>query len=146
MKIFTTSYYKGLYLLLNNGFAVKILEQDGRIVFGKLTMSIKNSLSKNEALKLFKVNEEYLQYFIDNYNKFQVIWNVNYNGHKIGDVYLPEHSGTYPGYPWNFVCHHIGYYRRHGERAIDDSWKLGVKGLNCQIFNKFKNKTIHHNS
>lgn len=140
MKIFATGYYKGLYLLLNNGIAVKILEQDGRIVFGKLTMNVKNSLSKAEVLKLFKVDEEYLQYFIDNYHKFQIIWNVNYEKHKIGDIYLPEHSGIYTGYPWNFVCHHIGYYRRSGGRAINDSWKLGVKGLNSQIFNNFKNK------
>ena len=125
---------------MNSFIAVKILEQDGRIVFGKLTMSVKNSLSKAEVLKLFKVDEEYLQYFIDNYHKFQIIWNVNYENHKIGDIYLPEHSGIYTGYPWNFVCHHIGYYRRSGGRAINDSWKLGVKGLNSQIFNNFKNK------
>ena len=77
-------------------------------------------------------------YFIDNYSKFQVIWNVNYNNHFIGEIYKDENER---GYPWNYVCHHIGYYRRSGSRATEDAWKLGVKGLNPQIFNKFKNKT-----
>ena len=38
-KIFTKSYYKGLFLILNNHFAVKIAEENGKIVFGKLTCS-----------------------------------------------------------------------------------------------------------
>jgi hypothetical protein len=141
-KIFTKSYYKGLFLILNDGFAVKIAESNGKVVFGKITRSFDKhlNLTKQEAILQFGVSKDYLDYFIENYERFKIIWNVNWEGHKIGDIYLPEHCGNYKGYPWNFVSHHIGYYRRDGRRAIEDGWKLGVKGLNAQIFNSFKIK------
>jgi hypothetical protein len=138
MKIFTTSYYKGLFVILNNNFAVKILEKDGRIVFGKLTTSFNDKpFYKQEAIKQFPVSEKYLDFIIGNYNKFKVIWNVNYENHKVGDLYDISKE-TYRGYPHNHVCHHISHYRRSGGRAINDSWKLAVAGLNTQLFNKLK--------
>lgn len=138
-KIFIKSYYyKGLFLLLSNGFAVKILESNGDKTFGKLTLSVnpKDAFSKEIALQEFNVSKEYLEYFEKNYNKFRIIWNVEYNGHKIGEPYVYDNSKH--GYPWNLICHHIGYYRRYGRRAIEDSWKLAVAGLNPQKFKKVK--------
>jgi hypothetical protein len=134
MKIFVESYYKGLFLLLPNGFAVKILERNGTKTFGKLTLSVRyDKIYNKETLpKKFKVSKEYLEYFEKNYNKFRIIWNVDAYGHKIGEPYIYDNSK--PGYPWNLVCHHIGYYRRYGRRAEEDAWKLAVAGLNPQIF------------
>ena len=135
MKIFVESNYKGLFLLLPNGFAVKILERNGAKTFGKLTMSVNPNdvFDKEVALKKFKVSKEYLEYFEQNYNKFRIIWNVEYNGHKVGDPHIYDESEWF-GTRVNLVCHHISHYRRYGYRAKDDAWKLGVAGLDPQKF------------
>lgn len=135
-SIFCKTYYRGLFLNLGDGLYVKIAEKDGSIVFGKLTTSFRHNISITDAVSEFRVPIEYLQFYESIYDKLRVIWNVNYNDHKIGDLYLPEDLRKV--YPHNHVCHHIGYYRRNGSRAIYDSWKLGVAGLNVEKFNKFR--------
>ncbi len=133
MKIFAESYYKGLFMVLTNDLSVKIAEKNGTKTFGKLTGSVnsKACFDKETALKKYNVSEEYLDYFEKNYSKFRLMWNVDHKDHKIGDLYINDPS--IPGDSWNLVCHHIGRYRRYKKRAIGDSWKLAVAGLNPKI-------------
>ena len=94
-------------------------------------------MSIDEVLKKYDLPIAYLEYFENNYSRFQLIWNVNHLTHKIGDLYTgldDDHNDI-----WDLIGYHLAY-RRYGRRAYNDGWKLAVKGLNPVIFKKFKDE------
>ena len=138
-KIFyINSYHKGIFMILpDNRFYVRVINNN-EPDFGKLTASFKpdTGLTLSQIMELYPhLNKSYLNFIQNQHSRLRVIWNCEYEGHKIGELFTDESKY---GYPYNLVCHHIGRYRRIGYRAIDDAWKLGIAGLNCQEFITFR--------
>ena len=99
-----------------------------RIILDKQT-KLKRLYGKAINTGKYKKHYDYLK-FLE--TQVEVLRILNYDGKEI-DIY--SSNGT-----WNDVCHHMGHYRRHGNRAYNDAWKMQVAGLNTQEFKKFQNK------
>ena len=135
---------RSVYMYVGEGCYTRVIF-NGKLDFGKLTaINFKEYQSKYKLTgteEIYLKYKEWFEYLRKDYDKFKVIWNLNindnyYGTHKHGDLYdttVNKHPFT-----WNLVCHHLGSYRRYGYRIQDDSWKLGVKGLNVQEFRKLK--------
>ena len=136
MKIFCTGYYKGLFMLIypdgTQSFKTRVL-MNNKPVFGKLTQAWNNeTMSAEEVIEKFPKYKKHYDYLKFLETQVEVLRILNYDGKEI-DIY--SSNGT-----WNDVCHHMGHYRRHGNRAYNDAWKMQVAGLNTQEFKKFQNK------
>ena len=140
MKIFAFSSHKGLFLILNDystltgnrkrHFSTRIFNSNWVPEFGKLTLFChEKQLNKEQVCKTLEDPDQIfdlLKFYEEQHERLRVCD----NGKPI------ENHKDY----WNYVCHHIGMYRKYGARAINDAWKLQVCGLNIQKYKKLINK------
>ena len=142
-------YRRQVFMYIDQDCYTRVLLNEN-IEFGKLTAQCFKSLQSDDkyygSQKLTSNDYLYLKfkdwflYLEKNKHKFQIIWNISgedrYDKHKQGELYKKDLNK--PHEPWNLVCHHLGYYRRSGSRSYNDGFKLGVKGLNVEVFRKLK--------
>jgi hypothetical protein len=130
-RIFYKTGYKGIFVNIN-GFGIRCLTSQKIPDWGKLTgCSSGTFVTYTDLINEFPEHKEYFDFIVSNYLKIRLIWNTDWESYKRGDLYND-------GFDWNLVCHHISYYRRSGFRSYEDSWKLGVAGLNTQLFKKYR--------
>lgn len=131
-----------LFLYIDQDCYTRVLCND-KIEFGKLTAIPfkKHHLPISTNSDLYVKYKEWFEYLKENYYKFRIIWNISgkedeYYKYKQGELYIKNINKSTE--PWDLVCHHLGSYRRYGYRSYNDSFKLGVAGLNVNIFRKLK--------
>ena len=134
--LFHFDYYKGIYMRIETipnyqNFSTRIL-LNNNIDFGKMvtTRLPKYWFTAEELIEKYPKYKSYYEYFKFLEEIYPKLKLRHVNGKDI------------PREVWKYsdVCHHIGDYRRYGNRVEKDGWKIQVIGLPVQKWKQFKLK------